>query len=445
MICQNPQTDTLHKSRFSLNLHSNSPISDTKRTDKVFPIEKSRVEKDSHWEKIESYYVHRLDTLSKEIETSTAQNNKLTEVRDELLSEILKLHQKSVDLNQKNESLIRSIAEKENQISAFMYQEPAVGVTLVDPPYSSTPSFTPHTPTSPLQQVETITTTTTTTNNTKKEHHHHNSGGIFRQISLRLSSRKKRHHEETTSLNISDPIPIASSSEPLLHPAAVVQTGAEKKQKNMFGNDLIDQAQLEKSVIPSIILKCVREVESRGLLVEGIYRKSGTFGQVKQLKEEFNQNKQPKLSNYQDIHVVSSLLKLYLRELTLPILSKDFICKKKKKKEIYVKFDATNFTYIFLIVNTNTMSSQERLNKTYSLLRNLPIEAYCTIKFLVQHLKKVHQHSATNKMTSTNLAVVFGPTLMRFIAGNEEQQMKEMIQTVDFIILQSHILFAEYS
>lgn len=57
----------------------------------------------------------------------------------------------------------------------------------------------------------------------------------------------------------------------------------------------------------------------------------------------------------------------------------------------------------------------------------------------------MHQHSATNKMTSTNLAVVFGPTLMRFIAGNEEQQMKEMIQTVDFIILQSHILFAEYS
>lgn len=58
---------------------------------------------------------------------------------------------------------------------------------------------------------------------------------------------------------------------------------------------------------------------------------------------------------------------------------------------------------------------------------------------------RVHQHAISNKMTSTNLAVVFGPTLMRFVAGNEEHQMKEMIQTVDFIILQSHILFAEYS
>jgi hypothetical protein len=47
-------------------------------------------------------------------------------------------------------------------------------------------------------------------------------------------------------------------------------------------------------------------------------------------------------------------------------------------------------------------------------------------------------------MTSKNLAVVFGPTLMRFIAGNEEQQMCDMINTLDYIILQSHILFADY-
>lgn len=47
-------------------------------------------------------------------------------------------------------------------------------------------------------------------------------------------------------------------------------------------------------------------------------------------------------------------------------------------------------------------------------------------------------------MTSKNLAVVFGPTLMRFISGNEEQQMHDMINTLDYIILQSHILFADY-
>jgi hypothetical protein len=48
-------------------------------------------------------------------------------------------------------------------------------------------------------------------------------------------------------------------------------------------------------------------------------------------------------------------------------------------------------------------------------------------------------------MPSKNLAVVFGPTLMRFTVGNEEQQMRDMINTVEYVILQSHILFADYS
>jgi hypothetical protein len=92
-----------------------------------------------------------------------------------------------------------------------------------------------------------------------------------------------------------------------------------------------------------------------------------------------------------------------------------------------------------------SLSGQDRLNKTYALLHNLPIEAYCTIKFLVQHLKRVHQNHSINRMPSKNVAVVFGPTLMRFKPGNEEQQMRDMINTVDFIILQSHNLFADYS
>jgi hypothetical protein len=62
---------------------------------------------------------------------------------------------------------------------------------------------------------------------------------------------------------------------------------------------------------------------------------------------------------------------------------------------------------------------------------------------------RVHQNHSINRMPSKNLAVVFGPTLMRFnssttAAGQEEQQMRDMIDTVDFIILQSHNLFADY-
>jgi hypothetical protein len=32
----------------------------------------------------------------------------------------------------------------------------------------------------------------------------------------------------------------------------------------VFGNDLIQQAKSENSVIPNVVLQCIREVESRG-------------------------------------------------------------------------------------------------------------------------------------------------------------------------------------
>lgn len=214
----------------------------------------------SHWERIESYYVKRVDSLAKEIENYTAQNIKLTAARDELLQEILKLHQKSVELNNKNNSLIRSIAEKENHISAFMYQEDQpqikmdgnnnsniddnsyhggiVGVTLVDKPYSIPSSSTCNTE-EEVSPSNSEASKSPPSNNTKKEASSANAQpGIFRQISLRLSSRKRRQQDDSKNapLNISQPltssnshaqqtngtVPAVSTSEPLLHPAAVV-------------------------------------------------------------------------------------------------------------------------------------------------------------------------------------------------------------------------------
>lgn len=69
----------------------------------------------------------------------------------------------------------------------------------------------------------------------------------------------------------------------------------------------------------------------------------------------------------------------------------------------------------------------------------------CVSKYTKTLLCRVHQNQSVNRMPSKNLAVVFGPTLMKFSNGNEEQQMRDMIQTIDFIILQSHILFADYN
>jgi len=53
------------------------------------------------------------------------------------------------------------------------------------------------------------------------------------------------------------------------------------------------------------------------------------------------------------------------------------------------------------------------------ILERLPEDNYSLLKYLVQFLAKVQDRSDLNKMTSFNLAVVFGPNL----AWSENRQM----------------------
>ncbi|KAJ3072832.1 Rho GTPase-activating protein 23 [Podochytrium sp. JEL0797] len=46
-----------------------------------------------------------------------------------------------------------------------------------------------------------------------------------------------------------------------------------------------------------------------------------------------------------------------------------------------------------------------------SMCANLPIVNYCTLRLLLAHLDEIQQHSEVNKMTLTNLTLVFSPTL----------------------------------
>lgn len=50
-------------------------------------------------------------------------------------------------------------------------------------------------------------------------------------------------------------------------------------------------------------------------------------------------------------------------------------------------------------------------------IRELPEHHYETLKYLLSHLKRIVEHSHTNKMEARNLAIVFGPTLVR--AGDD--------------------------
>ncbi|ORX55000.1 RhoGAP-domain-containing protein [Hesseltinella vesiculosa] len=169
----------------------------------------------------------------------------------------------------------------------------------------------------------------------------------------------------------------------------------KKKKKCMFGYDLTAQCQQEQIPVPHVVTTCIDAVEHRGLDYEGIYRKSGGAAQMRLIQLGFdrgdiNLNDE---DTFHDIGAITSVLKSYLRELPDPLL-----------------------TYEFYYQWMEVISLPEGANKLETvceLLLRLPKAHYDTLAALMFHLDRVQLHHDENRMTTKNLALVFGPTLIR--------------------------------
>lgn len=81
-----------------------------------------------------------------------------------------------------------------------------------------------------------------------------------------------------------------------------------------------DYVPIEGPLVPGLVVRCINEVETRGLTEEGIYRVSGSEKEVKGLKERFLRGRGiPVLANC-DIHVICGCLKDFLRSLREPLI-----------------------------------------------------------------------------------------------------------------------------
>lgn len=90
----------------------------------------------------------------------------------------------------------------------------------------------------------------------------------------------------------------------------------------LFGSDLVERADYERRQIPSVVTRCIEEVELRGMDIEGIYRKTGGNSQVKMIQEGFDKTEDYDISDPSiDITAVTSVLKQYFRKLPIPLLT----------------------------------------------------------------------------------------------------------------------------
>ncbi|XP_051681588.2 rho GTPase-activating protein 23 isoform X1 [Oryctolagus cuniculus] len=181
----------------------------------------------------------------------------------------------------------------------------------------------------------------------------------------------------------------------------------KKAAPRAFGVRLEEcQPATENQRVPLIVAACCRIVEARGLESTGIYRVPGNNAVVSSLQEQLNRGPSDinlQDERWQDLNVISSLLKSFFRKLPEPLFTDD--------------------KYNDFIEANRIEDARERMKTLRKLIRDLPAHYYETLKFLVGHLKTIADHSEKNKMEPRNLALVFGPTLVR----TSEDNMTDMV------------------
>uniref|UniRef100_A0A672S9W1 Rho GTPase activating protein 21 n=1 Tax=Sinocyclocheilus grahami TaxID=75366 RepID=A0A672S9W1_SINGR len=182
--------------------------------------------------------------------------------------------------------------------------------------------------------------------------------------------------------------------------------------------------------VPLIVEVCCKLVEERGLEYTGIYRVPGNNAAISSMQEELDTKGMTDIDiqddKWRDLNVISSLLKSFFRKLPEPLFTND-------------KY--SNF------IDANRMEDPvERLKTLKRLIHELPDHHYETLKFLSAHLKTVSENCEKNKMEPRNLAIVFGPTLVRTSEDNMTHMvthMPDQYKIVETLIQQCDWFFTE--
>ncbi|XP_077339720.1 rho GTPase-activating protein 9 isoform X1 [Lithobates pipiens] len=181
----------------------------------------------------------------------------------------------------------------------------------------------------------------------------------------------------------------------------------------VFGCRLDALCLREHSTVPKFVRLCIEAVNERGLDVDGIYRVSGNLSIIQKLRfivdreravttdgrylfpEQLSQEEKLDLndSEWDDIHVITGALKMFFRELPEPLIP-------------FSMFDE-------FVSAVQIPDLSERIQTMKNLVGNLPEPNYDTLKYILCHLNSVRDQCEKNRMTTQNIGIVFGPTLMR--------------------------------
>uniref|UniRef100_A0ABI7ZHN8 Chimaerin n=1 Tax=Felis catus TaxID=9685 RepID=A0ABI7ZHN8_FELCA len=99
-----------------------------------------------------------------------------------------------------------------------------------------------------------------------------------------------------------------------------------KHVKKVYSCDLTTLVKAHITKRPMVVDMCIREIESRGLNSEGLYRVSGFSDLIEDVKMAFDRDGEKadiSVNMYEDINIITGALKLYFRDLPIPLITYD--------------------------------------------------------------------------------------------------------------------------
>ncbi|KAK4997071.1 Rho GTPase-activating protein [Elasticomyces elasticus] len=198
--------------------------------------------------------------------------------------------------------------------------------------------------------------------------------------------------------------------------------------KPVFGVSLDELFQRDGSAVPLVVYQCTQAVDLFGLDVEGIYRLSGNANHVAKLRAMFDHDsakvdfRNPE-NFFHDVNSVAGLLKQFFRDLPDPLLTRahygEFIEAARIDDEIV------------------------RRDSLHAVINALPDPNYATLRALVLHLNHVQAHYPSNRMSTSNIAICFAPTLMGSHTGPQIADAGLQARVLDTILMNTYQIFDE--
>ncbi|CAL1605372.1 unnamed protein product [Knipowitschia caucasica] len=178
--------------------------------------------------------------------------------------------------------------------------------------------------------------------------------------------------------------------------------------------------------IPVVVESCIRFINLHGLHHEGIFRVPGSQREVNLIRDAFERGEDPLSDSECDLDSVAGVLKLYFRGLEPPLFPYD--------------------SYNQLLDCVQIESVPDKAAQIKAIVSSFPRPLLIVMRYLFAFLNHVSQYSDENMMQPYNLAVCFGPSLLRGVDSDDavaqQPQVNELVKT---LILQHDVIFPSQS